>query len=103
MALIVATARPNNLLQRIKEAIDDEVVVTWEYDHAGDFKHSVEQWHNSGWLRPTIGEEELRLDFVPVQGVPTTPAVYGVLHGRFVEMLLTHFSDHFTHAYAVPA
>jgi hypothetical protein len=50
MALNIQTSNPNDLLTKIKKAINDNVVVTWTYDADGDFTHvtSNEQWKGKG-------------------------------------------------------
>jgi hypothetical protein len=46
MAIFVATTNPNDLLKKIKLAIKEGHVDTWECDGDGDFTHSVPQWKN---------------------------------------------------------
>jgi hypothetical protein len=96
MSLIVKTSKPKALLAKIKNAIDDKSIETWEYDGDGDFTHTPDQWRNKAWLRPTIEEGQLSFRLLPQKDVKLTKVVYGVYHGRFIEMLLTHFDEDFT-------
>ncbi len=96
MAIIVNTSRPKELLSDIKKAIDDKKIDTWEYDKDGDFTHSPIQWKRKAWLRPHIERNELRFGILKPKGSQPTTILYGVYHGRFIEMLLNHFETEFT-------
>jgi hypothetical protein len=100
MAISIRTTTPKALLAKIKKAIDDGHVETWSYDEDGDFVHSVPQWKNKAWLRPKIELGVLRLGLLGQRNVHMTYEIYGVYHGRFIEMVLTHFDDQFTTASA---
>lgn len=100
MAIIIRTSDPAGLLKKIKNAIDKNEVETWVYDSDGDFIHTPEQWKNKAWLRPKIYAGELRLGILKQKEVDLSKTVYGVYHGRFIEMVLTHFDDDFTNASA---
>ena len=100
MAIRVSTSQPNSLLAAIKKAIDSKHVETWSYDSDGDFTHAPTQWANKAWLRPKIQSGALVLNILNPQGVSLSKEVYGVYHGRFIEMLLVHFDDQFGDAVA---
>jgi len=100
VSLTVKTSKPKALLAAIKKAIDDKKIETWEYDGDGDFTHSPDQWRNQGWLRPTTEEGQLSFKLLSQKDVKMTKVVYGVYHGRFIEMLLTHFDEDFATATA---
>jgi hypothetical protein len=68
------------------------------YDRDGDFTHTPDQWKGKAWLRPYVQQGVLLFGLIGQQGVPMTKGIYGVYHGRFVEMLLTHFDTVFTGA-----
>jgi hypothetical protein len=93
MALYVLTSNPVGLLAAIKKLIADKTIATWEVDSAGDFTHSPQQWRNSAWLRPTIGQNQLQFNIVKPKDIQLTWEVYGVYHGRFCETLIVHFHD----------
>ena len=93
MAINFQTTNAAALLAAFKKAIDDKEVVTWAYDAEGDFYHTPEQWRQAGWLRPSVYSNQLTMNFVGRNNRKTSRADYGVLHGRFIESMLTH-CDH---------
>lgn len=103
MAIIVKTTSPSQLLASIKKAIDDNNVRSWSYDSDGDFTHDAEQWKNKAWLRPKIYQGELRLGIIKPTNSNMSKQIYGLYHGRFIDMLLTHFDDDFSIASATAA
>jgi hypothetical protein len=98
MALIIKTNTPSGLLTEIKKAIDAKKIDTWSYDSDGDFTHTPDQWRHKAWFRvvPTQNVNELQFGIVGQQKVNTTTVIYAVYHGRFAEMLLSHFDSDFT-------
>lgn len=102
MAIIVYTSMPAQLLGSIKKDIDSGHIVTWEYDSDGDFTHktSDEQWYKKAWLRPSSQQGALLFGLLGQKGVKMSKQIYGVYHGRFIEMLLTHFDNAFTNVSA---
>jgi hypothetical protein len=96
----VMTSVPRGLLGKIKAAIDSGQIRTWAYDSEGDFTHTPNQWSCRAWLRPEIGPNGLQLRFLKNRDMPVTTEIYGVYHGRFIEMLLAHFRDQFSTASA---
>lgn len=100
MAIIVYTPKPQQFLNAIKKAISDKAIVTWACDADGDFTHTAEQWDKKAWLRPVIGSGTLSLGLLGQKGVKMTKSIYGIYHGRFIEMLLTHFDGSFSNATA---
>jgi hypothetical protein len=57
----------------------------------------------AGWLRPTIYEGRLTMNFIGRNNKKTSKADYGVLHGRFIESMLTHCDDLFSTGTATAA
>lgn len=100
MAIIVDTANPKGLLSEIKQAIAASKVVTWSCDEDGYFSHTAEQWKYHAWFRAKIEEGRLVFNIVPPQGKIISRVDYGVYHGRFIEMLLSHFDESFRDASA---
>ena len=95
MAVIVITSQPKKLIEAIKSEINDSRIDTWSVDKDGDFQHNTksQQW-KSAWMRPkTIGV--LMIELVPIftKTYKASAMDYGVLQGRFVEMLIGHFSE----------
>jgi hypothetical protein len=100
MAIVIKTKNPSALLNAIYKAIDDKKVETWSYDADKDFTHVPDQWRNKAWLRPKVNIGELRFGILGQKDVKMSELIYGVFHGRFIEMLLTHFDNDFTDASA---
>ncbi|MCH8012003.1 MAG: hypothetical protein IIA61_08670 [Candidatus Marinimicrobia bacterium] len=100
MAIIVKTQNPSGLLSKIKKAINDKSIDTWSYDSDGDFTHKPEQWKNKAWLRPKVYSNELRFGILGQKDTELTKYLYGVYHGRFIEMLLNHFDSDFNQVQA---
>lgn len=100
MALVINTSKPNALLAAIKNAIDDKQVESWSYNSDGDFTHTPDQWKYQAWLRPIIVPGVLIFGLLGKKEVKMTKTIYGVYHGRFIEMLLTHFDNDFSSASA---
>jgi hypothetical protein len=98
MAIVVRTDRPQGLLAAIKAEIDAGKIDTWRYDSDGDFSHSPDQWRHKAWLRPSTGAGELVFKILTPTNQKMSRVVYAVYHGRFIEMLLTHFDLRFTSA-----
>jgi hypothetical protein len=105
MAVRVFCKSPSALLNNIKAKINDGSIDTWTVDADGDFTHSPAQWKKQAWLRPALFENRITFRIFPPKGKPVTRVIYGVFHGRFVEMLLTHFDLEFDRvtATALPA
>ena len=100
MAIIIDTSKPRELLASVKKAIDEGKVTTWSYDSEGDFTHTPDQWKGKAWLRPKIASSILTFGLLGNKDVIMTKTVYGVYHGRFIEMMLTHFDNDFSEANA---
>jgi hypothetical protein len=97
---LVKTTNPKSLLSAIKKSIDDKKVVTWSYDGDGDFTHTPEQWKSKAWLTPKLYEGELRFGILENTKEKLSKEIYGVYHGRFIEMILAHFDNDFNTANA---
>lgn len=101
MAIQVNTDDPQALLDLVYASIDEGSIETWNYDEDQDFIHDTPdgQWEGEAWLRPTLKKGALVLNIVPpVKGV--SMEAYAVYHGRFIEMLLAHFDEYFSEAFA---
>lgn len=106
MAIRVQCSDPDGLLDDIKTAIKDHTVETWSIDSDGDLTHAAEQWKNKAWFRPKVSEERMLVfNILTPRGKRMSRTVYGVYHGRLIEMLLVHFDEHFARvsATALPA
>lgn len=95
MALIVKTKNPNELLKKIRNEIQNENIDTWLVDDDGDFTHTPEQWNCKAWMHKisNSSEDSLIFGIVGNKQEKMTKSLYAVYHGRFSEMLLSHFDD----------
>lgn len=100
MAIIVKTENPDGLLNEIKRLIDEKVVDLWSYDASGDFSHTPERWINRAWLRPEVGDGELKFGILGTKDSGMTASLYSAYHAFFIQMLLTNLDKHFTTAAA---
>lgn len=94
----VKTADPSNLVKLIDDGIKKEEIQTWEiYFHEGVkyYTHTPLQWKKKAYLKPEIEQGNLKLHLVwPIKS-DKEKAVSGVYHGRFAEMLCSHFPTKF--------
>lgn len=87
--------KADSLLTKIKAAIDEQQIVTWEYDEDDDFTAIQPQWNREAWMHPYIVNNKcIQFGIVQRRDVPITSDVYAVYHGRFAEMLLMHFDKY---------
>lgn len=100
MAIIVKTENPEGLLNEIKRGIDQGVIDLWSCDSSGDFSHTPEKWINRAWLRPEVGDGELKFGILGTKDVGMTASLYSAYHANFIAMLLTNLDKYFTSAAA---
>ncbi|GBR02126.1 hypothetical protein AA0229_1613 [Gluconobacter cerinus NRIC 0229] len=100
MAVRVYCNNPHELLESIRTAINTGEVETWKVDSDGDFTHSPTQWAHLAWMRPTIFDDHIAFNILGTKTKKMSKMVYGVYHGRFIEMMLVHFDLQFTRASA---
>lgn len=92
MAIYVKTSNPKQLLDDIKKKIKDGDIKTWSCDLDGDFTYEETQWRCHAWMRPfPMQSEHLIFGMLCRKDKNVSVMDYAVFHGRFVEMLLTHF------------
>jgi hypothetical protein len=100
MAVIVHVPNPRDLLTAIAFDITSGAIETWSVDTDGDFTHSPEQWRNKAWFRPQVSSDRILFSILTPKNTRMNKVVYGVYHGRFIEMLLTHYDLKFQRAEA---
>lgn len=93
MALLLITKNPDGLLNQIKNGINLGSINTWDYDNDGDFTHVPPQWIYKAWMHPYTLNDKLIFGIIGQSGIPMKKDIYAVYHGRFAEMILTHFDD----------
>ena len=97
MSIIVKTKNPNTLVAKIKEYIDEKKIDTWIYDS------NVVQWEFHAWLRPIVLDENtIIFGIIGRNDKKMSVVEYAVYHGRFIEMLLSHFDKHCQSMEATP-
>jgi hypothetical protein len=99
MAIVVKTNDASGLLDNIIKAIEASKIETWSYKD-GYFTHSPEQWRYKAWFKPQILSGELKFGIYPPKDKTISSSIYGVYHGRFIEMMLVHFDKEFSNIYA---
>ncbi|SRR5437667_6655734 len=100
MAIIVTTGNANTIVSSIKAFIDDGTIDTWEYDEDGDFTHTPNQWRQKAWFRARIEDGKITFHILTPTKTTMSRTTYAIYHGRFIEMLLTHFDEKFSRAVA---
>lgn len=91
MAVFIKTDAPQELLDELKDLINKGKIDTWSYDSDGDFTHCVKQWINQAWFSPKVEKEQIVFGILGNKETTMTKQLYGLYHGRFIEMMLTHF------------
>jgi hypothetical protein len=104
VAVRLFTRDASTLLAAIRAAIDEGQIDTWSYDGDDDFTHTTHdrQWENRAWLRPSPRKDRLLLNIIFASDETQKRLVYGIYHGRFIEMAVTHFPTKFTEGVATP-
>ena len=100
MAVRVLCDDPQALLKKIRAAVRNGTVETWQLDAEGDFTHAPRQWVNQAWFRPNVLSKSLDFNILGRTDKRMSRPAYAVYHGRFVEMLLAHFDEDFSDATA---
>ena len=68
-------------------------IKTWECDQDGDFRYLVQQYDGLAWIRPEVMADQLKLKLVWPKNAEPTQDLKGIFFGRFIEMILGHFSS----------
>lgn len=103
MAVQVTTGDGANVLKDIAKQIDEGKIQTWRYiDQNGVryYTHSAEQWDGKAWLKASLSGPGLVFNIIPSKDKTIDRVVYGIFHGRMVEMLLNHFDTRLSQAAA---
>lgn len=95
MAIYVTTENPLELYKKIGNAINAGEIETWKIDDNKLLTHatSTGQWERAAWFGCKL-EDGLAIFFIVGRNDRAmTIEEYAIYHGRFLEMLLSHF-DH---------
>lgn len=94
MAIIVKVSRPEDLLQDIKQNIDDNYISNWQYDLDGDFTSAHNDLQNLAWFNAyVIKPDKLIFGIKGRKNVKMHIALYSIYHSEFIRMMLTFFSS----------
>jgi hypothetical protein len=98
MALSLEPTNPKFLLEIIQKEINNNSIETWKYDPHSGFTHTTNdsQWEGRAFLKPHINGKRLIFGIQLPKAEEMQSIVYGVYHGRFAEMLLSHYHNYFT-------
>jgi len=104
MAVRLFTTEAETLLDSIKRGIARGEIETWALDNDGDFTHTASggQWKNRAYLRPRTLNDRLLLNIIIRKTETQKREVYAVYHGRFIEMVISHFPKLLSTAAATP-
>lgn len=92
MAIIIRTNNPEQLHADFTRAIRELQIVTWIVDNDGDFTVERELWRNHAWMRYyKVDDGSIAFGIVESRKYPLVKDLYGIMHGRLVATLLTHF------------
>lgn len=92
MAVIIRTNSPEQLHDSFTAAIHELRILTWTVDSDGDFTVERELWRNHAWMRYyRIDDDSIAFGIVESRKYPLMKDLYGIMHGRLVATLLTHF------------
>lgn len=93
MAIFVKTSNPDSLVNQIRDDIRLHKVETWLCDDDGDFTHDTDQWRYHAWLSPKIEAGRVVFYIICRNDRNLSILDYAIYHGRFVEMLLSHYDS----------
>ncbi len=92
MAIIIKTNDPEQLHNAFVDSIRELRITTWMVDDDGDFTIKRETWRNHAWMRYyPIDNDSVAFGIVESRKYPLVKDLYGIMHGRLVATLLTHF------------
>lgn len=95
MAILIRTKHAQSIINRLKEQINNNQIPTWAYDSEGDFMFIDAPV--VAWMRPVVGSNRLDFYIVGRKDMEISVEEYALFHSRFVEMLLTYFSQECTY------
>lgn len=95
MAILIRTKHAQSVLNRLKEQINNNQIPAWACDSDGDFMFIDAPV--VAWMRPVVGSNRLDFYIVGRKDMEISIEEYALFHSRFVEMLLTYFSQECTY------
>lgn len=103
MAIIIHTNRPDLLLDKIYDAIDEKRIDKWARTSDGRITYATLLWKNEAFFKPEIWVDDSQLRFGLLKRKDRkhiSSKLYTIYHTQFIEMLLTYFDNDFRHVTA---
>jgi hypothetical protein len=102
MRIEAITDEPQKLVNAINKAIEDGDLKTWTKLVSNNdetlYSHTPEQWNEKAMPIVHIHEDKVKFIMTWWTNNEEPPeATKGYILGRFTEVLLVHFKNHFTH------
>jgi|688.fasta_scaffold1061102_2 hypothetical protein len=101
MKIIAYTDNPTALKNGIDKKINDNELKTWQIEKSDKkevlYSHTPEQWNEKAMPKPKVFTNKLEFDIKWWDNKEPDEATKGCILGRFVEILMVHFRDNFTH------
>lgn len=101
MKIIAYTNTPNALKNAIDKKISSDETKTWEIvfynKNEALYSHIPEQWREKAMPKPEIFNNKIEFDITWWDKNEPEESTKGYILGRFVEILMVHFKDKFTH------
>ncbi len=99
MEINAITNSAKELKDAINKKIKDGELKTWEIVRNKDqevlYSHIPEQWNQKAMVKPFIGKQKLTLAIRWWKHEKSNEATSGYILGRFTEILMVHFKEHF--------
>lgn len=101
MAVIVVSDDPEALWDEISSQIETGDIETWRFHSKnGRLTHTSEQWTKRAWWEVSLDDDQLYFNIIKPKDSDIDSDVYAEYHGLLIRMLLAHFDDDFSEAYA---
>ncbi|WP_277978027.1 hypothetical protein [Pantoea endophytica] len=101
MALKFLTSKPQDLLNKFNQAIEQKEVkgkiTTWiRSNDKKYYTHKAEEWNSEAWFKPSIHDGALIFNIIKPQNKNITSIAYAYYHGHLTETFLNHFDNDFS-------
>jgi hypothetical protein len=101
VAVYFTTEKPNGLLKKFIERVDQEEakgkITTWRKHKDGEhFTHTSAEWGNKAWMKPHAEKGRLVFNIIKPKSETVSWAVYAYYHGHLIETFINHFNADFS-------
>lgn len=101
MTIKTYTDNPGDLNKRINKKINDGDLKTWNIvkNDKGEtlYTHTPDQWNEKAMPKPSIKSDHIAFEIRWWNKNEPDHATKGYITGRFIEILIVHFREHFTY------